>query len=309
MKGLNLSEEYYRAFGSGMITEKFPNHKDRIAAGLVGLGSECFGFDDALSRDHDWGPGFCLWLEKNDYEQIGASLQRAYEALPQQFMGFERKKSRWGDSRVGVLHTAAFYASFIGLPHAPQSPEKWLTIPETNLAACTNGRVFSDPLGAFSAIRQAIANHYPKDVRLKKIAARCMLAAQSGQYNYTRCLRRNAVFPAFQALMRFCEEVLHLVFLLNRRYMPFYKWACKAAESLPVLGSYISKAVEDLVRGDLTRSKGDGIETICSRLIETLKAQGLSDSRSDFLLDHGPRVHALIEDEAVKRLDLWWPGA
>lgn len=309
MKGLTLSEEYYRAFGAQMIAEKFPAYRGRIAIGLVGLGSECFGFDDAVSRDHDWGPGFCMWLEREDYEKIGASLQQAFEALPQNFMGFERKKSNWGDGRIGVWHTGAFYASFIGLPHAPDRLDKWLGIPEANLAACTNGRVFTDPLGAFSAIRQALESHYPEDIRIKKIAARCMGAAQAGQYNYARCLQRNAVYPAYYALMRFCEDALHLVFLLNRRYMPFYKWACKAAESLPVRGAFMARAVERLIGGpEASRSKVDDIETICAALIETLQTQGLSDSRSDFLLDHGPRVHSLIRDEGVKRLDMWWPG-
>lgn len=240
MKGLALSEEYYRAFGAAMLDIKFPAYRDRIATGLAGLGSECLGFDDEFSRDHDWGPGFCMWLERGDYHAIGISLQKAYDALPD-FMGFHRQESTWGQGRVGVLSTEGFYASFIGSPHPPETPGQWLTIPEPGLAACTNGKVFSDPLDAFSSIRSRLLNHYPEDIRLKKIAARCMISAQSGQYNYPRSQRRNAVYPAFQALARFCEEALSLVFLLNRRYMPFYKWAVMAAKSLPLLGAEISE--------------------------------------------------------------------
>ena len=54
MKGLELSREYYEKFGKPMLTENFPELLDKIAVGLCGSGSECFGFDDELSRDHDF---------------------------------------------------------------------------------------------------------------------------------------------------------------------------------------------------------------------------------------------------------------
>ncbi len=308
MKGLELSEEYYRAVGAKVIGAKFPDHEERIAVGLAGLGSECFGFDDEFSRDHDWGPAFCMWLGKNDYETIGPSLQEAYEALPAQFMGFERKKSRWGDGRVGALNTGAFYASFIGLAAAPETYNQWLTIPEANLAACSNGKVFHDPLGQFSSIRESIKQHYPEDVRLKKIAARCMTAAQSGQYNYRRCRQRQANYPAHHSLVKFCEDILALVFLLNRRFMPYYKWSCRTAETLPILGLEMARSVDALISMGENGDREEAIEYMCGRVIDLLRAQGLSDSTSDFLLDHGPRVHSLIRDDDLKRIDLWWAG-
>ena len=82
MKGLEISERYFLAHGAPMIEQKFGDYKQRIAAGLVGDGSECYGFDDEISRDHDWGPDFCLWLNKQDYDAIGMKLQEEMAKLP-----------------------------------------------------------------------------------------------------------------------------------------------------------------------------------------------------------------------------------
>ncbi len=42
-----------------MIAGKFQAYESRIAVGLVGKGSDCFGFDDVLSQDHDFGTALC----------------------------------------------------------------------------------------------------------------------------------------------------------------------------------------------------------------------------------------------------------
>ena len=74
MKGLELAETYYKEIGEPWLEREFPEYKKRICAGLVGAGSECFGFDDEYSRDHEFGPSFCLWLTKEDYQIIGKKM-------------------------------------------------------------------------------------------------------------------------------------------------------------------------------------------------------------------------------------------
>jgi len=304
MKGIDLSERYYYEHGERMVTAKFSQYQARIAVGLVGDGSECYGFDDEISRDHDWGPGFCLWLGSKDYAAIGRDLQLEYENLPQSFKGFKRLTSQWGKGRVGVFEIGAFYKKFIGLPHAPATFDQWLYIPENYLAACTNGKVFFDPLGEFSRIRTEILNFFPDDVRLAKIAAKCMSSAQSGQYNYQRSVRRNERYAAQYAETKFLSDIISLVFLLNRRYAPFYKWAHRAVRKLPLLGEFLYVRVAEVLASVYERKHGI-IEDICAEVINTLKKEGLTDSESDFLLDHGPIIHSKIKDENLRKRDVW----
>ena len=62
MKGLEISRAFYEEYGRPMLEKDFGKYIDKIAVGLVGHGSECFGFDDEISTDHDFEPGFCLFL-------------------------------------------------------------------------------------------------------------------------------------------------------------------------------------------------------------------------------------------------------
>jgi hypothetical protein len=306
MNGLTLSEQYFHEHGLPMILRDFPLHAERIACGLVGDGSECFGFDDEISRDHDWGPGFCIWLIREDYDDIAKDLIRKYEQLPDTFSGYgSRKQSEWGNERVGVFEIGDFFSRYIGFRNVPQNNEEWMMVPESALAAATNGNVFYDPLGEFSSIRNRLLQFYPDDVRLKKMAARCMTIAQSGQYNLGRCLRRGDQFAVRYSETKFCIDVISLIFLLNRRYTPFYKWMSKALVALPRLGKEISERIGLLIQTSDSRLKPALAEEICSMIIAELRTEGITDSPSTFLLDHGPIIQSKIKDKSLRERNVW----
>jgi len=305
MKGLELAEKYFREYGAPMIEQRFGDYQDRIAAGLVGEGSECYGFDDDISRDHDWGPGFCLWLTGEDYHAIGARLKEELTKIPAEFEGFgPGQVTEWGKGRTGVFEIGEFYKRYTGFDHIPANLREWRVIPEVNLAACTNGEVFTDPLGEFTSFRKGLKSFYPDDVRLKKIAARCMSIAQLGQYNFMRCIQRNEFVAARYVEAQFSAQVISLIFLLNRQYMPFYKWMHRAMKGLPVLGKVVYKLLSDIAIGYAPGKKSKLMEEICTLIIDEFRREGLSDSPSDFLLDHAPVIQSQIRDYELRNTDV-----
>ena len=305
MKGLELAGRYWREVGLPAFEINCPEVLERAAVGLVGEGSECFGFDDGLSRDHDWGPGFCLWLSREDMARFGARADAVYRAMPEEFLGFRRlRPSHLSAGRVGVLETGPFYARFLGLDRPPQTLGQWRALPESGLAAATNGTVFQDPAGEFTAMRDSLLAYFPEDVRRKKLAARCALAAQSGQYNYQRCLRRGEQVAALLALAQFIEHIQAIVFLLNRRYRPYYKWTQRAMRSLPVLGAEAGALLDALSSGGPDESKAETVEAASALVIKELARQGLSAHGSDFLLPHAEEIQAGIGDAALRAVHL-----
>ncbi len=322
MTGMELAKAYYETYGKRMLAEEFPKYENRVAVGLVGEGSECFGFDDAISRDHDFGPSFCLWLTKEDYQVISDEMRRAYQALPKDFYGFQpRKEEPYGAERVGVLCIDDFYRRQIGRGNGEFSMLEWLRVPETRLATVTNGKVFADPLGQFSEIRERLLKFYPEDVRLKKMASRAAVMGQAGQYNYARCMRRGETVAAAHALNEFVINTISMVFLLNKRYMPYYKWMHRAMLDLPVLGVEVGGLLKELVENGVSMDSWDDeirenmpqalnsadrnvllIEQICRLVTEELRRENLSSETNSFITLHGHSIMSRIRDPQIRSL-------
>lgn len=305
MKGMELSRLYYEEVCKPAIEKEAGELTERTAVGLVGEGSECYGYDDEISRDHDFGPSCCFWLTKEDYRIYGGKLREILDSLPKSFMSFPAlKMSEWGGGRRGVLNTESFYRKFTGKENGPETLDEWRMIPETNLSIVTNGSVFSDPLGEFTKIRNRLLEYYPEDIRLDKIASRCMKIAQSGQYNLGRCLKRGEFVAARIAEAEFINESIYMIYLLNKKYMPFYKWMHKDMQFLPILGKEVHNLLNNLISIQ-NSEKPETAEKICGLIINELKIQGISENKSDFLLDHGPDIQKKISDESLRNSNPW----
>ena len=301
MKGLEEAKALYEARGAEMIHTQFPELEGRIAVGLAGHGSECFGFDDELSRDHDFEPGFCLWLTDEDDLAFGTRLSHAYREL---VAGAPAERSALGEKKLGVIRSSDFYRRYTGCSGAPESPEHWLALPSYALAEATNGEVWRDDLGEFSAVRETLLHGMPEDVRRKKIAARAVSMAQSGQYNYARCLAHGEAGAAQLALTEFVRSACSMAFLLNRAHEPYYKWCFRAMEKLERL-SELKEALEFLLVGENDSTLRQGVvEDICAQVIKELRRQDLTDSSSDYLEAHAFEVQERIESHALRSMHI-----
>lgn len=286
VKGLELSQKYYETYGRTMIDKRFPEIADQTAAGLVGYGSECLGFDDEISRDHDYGPSFCIWLPGEIYARYGKSVQAAYDALPKEFMGYgARIEQEQGKGRVGALCLEDFYREILGRDTLPVTEAEWLMIPEEALATATSGSVFEDRCGAFSAFRKGLLCYYPERVWRRKLADALAKAAQAGQYNFARAMRRGERVAAELALGEFVRESMHMVYLLNRTYAPFYKWMHRGLRELAV-GGEIGDMAALLWQTDSEADRILIIEAVCNVLVQIMQEQGLSTGKDNFLQSH-----------------------
>lgn len=302
MKGLDLSKKYFYEIVLPMFESKLKHILPLCAFGLVGEGSECFGYDDKISQDHDFGPSICIWLREEDICKYKSIINKNLEELPKEFLGFGAlEESEWGQNRRGLLSIEDFYFKFLGSLKAPKTIDEWRKIPETALSTATNGEIFLDNLGVFSKIREDI-KYYPEVIRQNKIATRLMNISQHGQYNYVRCLKRNDFIAANQALYLFVDEVIHLAFLLNKKYKIFYKWGNRALLDLDILGRELHSILNEMV---FAQNKIPYIKNICSILIEEIRNQKLSKIESDFLGDYGVDIQSNIDDDFFKNYSAW----
>lgn len=319
MKGLELAEKYYWEIGRPAFKSECPQLLPLMSAGLFGDGSECLGFDDTYSQDHDFGPGFCIWLSTKDFRKYGASLQSIYRKLPGSFAGYAgRSVSPYGTDRVGVMDMTEFFSRYIGTEQPPSSQIGWLTIPEYKLAAVTSGKLFEDPNGTFQNMLNHIA-YYPEDVRIKKLAAKVAKMAQAGQYNYPRCMIRKDYVAAGFALQEFLTHSISAIYLLNRKYMPYYKWMYRGLKELTVL----QKSVQPIEKLVLLPSQKDAwneisspfssqvkderitlIDYICDQISDELQNQHLIQKTDCYLNRYPQEIQDKILDPQLRSLHI-----
>lgn len=310
--GMELCRAYYETYGRAMIHEKFPEYEEQIAVGLAGEGSDCFGYDDETSRDHDWGPSFLMWVSDQVYAEIGEQLQAAYEELPSTFLGYTYRTSRQGAGRRGVQTIRNFYGRLLGMEHMDgiykaMETENPGLIPfrqmeDSALAAAVNGSVFRDDEGIFTQIRTLLTEHYPERLRYLRIAEAAARFCQYGQYNSGRMLQRGDNLSGRIMLCRAAEEALKLAYYMEGKFPPHDKWL---AEGVRRLGGY--EQLLQLLQAALESRAAEGcriMEQVGGLLAHGLYMAGYISDIDSFLEEHVAELlyKSAVADKTVEEL-------
>ncbi|MBQ7924922.1 MAG: DUF4125 family protein [Lachnospiraceae bacterium] len=293
-KGLELCRKYYETYGVPMLQERFGEYRDRIAVGLVGEGSDCFGFDDALSVDHDFGPGFCMWVTDETYEEIGDALQQAYEQLPREFSGYQRLETAYGRGRRGVRKIKEFYEQLIGTADPKQID--WQQVSDSGLAAAVNGEVFRDAEGIFSGIRQVLLQGYPASVQYLRLAQAAAEFAQNAQYNFPRMSKRRDGVTAGIMLGDGIRAAMKLQHYLENRYPVHDKWLYRSIQKSPK-----GKQLALLLSGVGTQGK---LPEVAQFLTRELYDAGYISDMTDYLDAHTGELvfKSTVAEDSIEQL-------
>ena len=88
-----------------------------------------------------------------------------------------------------------------------------------------------------------------------------------------------------------------MVFLLNRRYMPYYKWAFRALRELERLGE-----LAEPLGSILIDPREETIEAVSAAVIAELKRQGLTAGSWDYLEPHAYEITKHIRGAEIAAL-------
>ncbi|MBO4688162.1 MAG: DUF4037 domain-containing protein [Clostridiales bacterium] len=302
------NRRFYEERVAPMIAAQFGEYASRIAVGIAGEGSDCFGFADEISRDHDFGTGVCLWIPTEDMDVYGKALGTAYEAIVA-----EKGRSFYTDrlrERRGVMTIHDFFSNILRIDcdtdASMMSEQQWLSLDHACLATAVNGEVYRDDLGAFTRFRNLLLNYYPDRIWRIRIAEKMHDYSASLQVNYARCMTRRDIVAAELCKTKGLEAAMELFFLLKRVYPPYYKWTYRALENIDEKGDFSARirelaalpcsteAWEDTRYHPNRQNFKDRIvsisEDIGYDLAEMMKLQGLTNNMHPYLESHVRRV-------------------
>lgn len=235
MKGVHLSSLFYRDIVRPWLNEAFPGL--RHDAGIFGYGSELLGFDDDMSRDHNWGPRVQLVVTEDDFATHAAAIVDSFDAVkPTTFLGEPiGYRSRphppiVADDALGrpehgveVFTAKGVLRTTLALdPATSLDALIWLSLPEQKLLELTAGEVFHTGLGDLARLRENFSR-CPRDVTLYKLAAQWRNIADEqafvGRAGYVGDDLGSRIIAA-----RLVRDIMRVCFLLEGRYAPYAKW-------------------------------------------------------------------------------------
>ncbi len=220
--GIELSRAYWERVVAPIVLERWPSMPH--AAARIGDGSDVLDLDDEMSRDHDWGLRLNLFVPPEMTTEVDAALAAS---LPDRFAERPTRFTMTSDAtvrhRVAVADVRGFTASTLGVEAwRDLTVDEWLSLTGQSVLEVTAGPVFVDTNGELSGIRHRL-RWYPDDVWRHVVAVDWARLEQELPF-VGRTGGRGDDLGSRVVAARLAGIVMHLGFLLERRWAPYSKW-------------------------------------------------------------------------------------
>ena len=235
MQGIDLSRGFYTDIVRPWLSQAAPDL--RYSAALIGYGSELLGFDDELSRDHNWGPRVHIIVSRDQFDQharrlvddFSKTVPATYRGEPIGWRSRPHPAANGPEAAGAIEHGLEFHTLEARLEAhvALRSVEnltnlQWLAFAEQKLLAFTAGAVFHDDDNRLTKARATLA-YFPDDVWLYKIACQWRRIAEEQAF-VGRAGSVGDDLGSRVIAARLVRDVMRMAFLLERRYAPYSKW-------------------------------------------------------------------------------------
>jgi len=311
--GIDLSRAFFDELVQPILESRLP--ENAYAAGRLGAGSDVLGLDDEISRDHDWGLRLSVFVaEENLISETKKALE---EELPTSFRGFPVRFPFTGESvvrhHVDVATVPSFVSAAVGFdPTARPTTINWLSVTGQAVLEVTAGPVFFDGSGELSRAREALS-WYPNDLWRYVLACDWALLSQEMPF-IGRAADVGDELGSRVISARLAQVVMHLTFLLARRWPPYSKWFGTVWSALPD-AEELRPALEAMISGTDHASRQKGMADALQVLLERQNRLGLSNApRATVPFWDRPYLHPApeaaeqllgrITDETVRALPL-----
>jgi len=273
--GAELARQFHAEVVGPLLARERPSL--RYAAGRLGSGSDVLGYDDAMSRDHDWGCRLTVLVDQADRAAgpgITALLERD---LPQSYLGLPVRFGVTSDPgvrhQVQVATVADFAVSQLGVdPTRPLTAADWLILPGQSVLEVIAGPVFTDQTAALGPARETL-RWYPRDVERYVLAAGWQRIEQQ-----LAMVGRTAIRGDETGSRLLCGQlagdVVALAFLLSRQWAPYAKWRGTAFAALPVAGR-LARPIEAALAGLSWADREAGLSAAREVLLDVQRERGL----------------------------------
>ena len=279
MKGLDIAQSFFFEWGLPFLEMTFPELSMRIAAGRL-EGSDVLGADDEISRDHNWGPQFVLFLSEKDYAEFGAQLSvEANSAAPAEWHG--HRVAGAGDKSVLVESIPQWFDRRLHITRPPKTRQDWMALLEfeSSLYFLRHGTVWLDRSGELSAWRKSL-HHWPEYALTKRLTDECFRAWHHGEYNFVqRMAKRRDPLSITICLGEFVTGIMRAVFLLQNDFTPYWKWLPFEFRKLPEAQVYTSLLEELVALSDDVNNQVRLVRELCRMLHEYLVSSGHTTGR------------------------------